>query len=734
VGLARLSKVTLFVPRAESANVVSKLAEFEWFHPIPVSSTSDYSNPEIDDLLLHSQKQFQSIDEIVRSLNIKPDIGIMDTLKKGAKKPKKDFNTDEIKSLLDSIDRDSRDVLEKSRNLLNERASLNKEIDDLQSFHDTLKMVSNLNINIDNIRDGSIFSQRLYLMDSKDTAEIERSLSGLAFITIPVNNVKSVIFIFCSTKELDRVNKVLRSFDISPFAIPKSLPQNPKSAYEKVRSQLDSLSKKKKEIDTVLKKHVSDNTNTLLAFRESSLYCKDVLEAFRKPGGLKNFAVIRGFIPTDVSDEFNEVTKTWYSTFENIIPDVHGEVNPNFPKNDEFDVGDVLLDNPKHISQSTADDGKKQEHRLIPSLFANKRYFRSFEPITLTQGYPKNDEFDPSPMIAFIFPILYGLMFGDFGQGAVIAAIGAIFRIRGIGTIQRWGTLILASGISAMVVGLLVGEFFGFHIVELPGAEALRSIGFIGFLNATDFTQENVMTILTISINIGIIHISSALSLNIYKGLKEGRTFEVVSQRLPILVMYLSIVSLLLAAVGANYQVMGMFENINPAPFFSNIFGNWVTVEIVAKIAAPILIATMVIQIIAVPIGIKRGKLHFHGSFGEEMFITIIEVMLIRLVELFANTISYSRIGIMLLVHVALMATTTGGVEFYLNQGIIPLAIFMFLLGNIGVMLLEGLIVYIQALRLHLYEYFTKFFEGNGIPFKKLTPDLVYSNITWKNK
>jgi V/A-type H+-transporting ATPase subunit I len=270
--------------------------------------------------------------------------------------------------------------------------------------------------------------------------------------------------------------------------------------------------------------------------------------------------------------------------------------------------------------------------------------------------------------------------------------------------------------------------------VDLPGAEALRSIGIIGFLNATDFTQENVMTILTISINIGIIHLASALSLNIYKGLKEGKTFEVISQRLPTLVMYLSIVSLLLAAVGANYQVMGMFENKNPAPFFSNIFGDWVTVEIVAKVAAPILIATMVIQIIAVPIGIKSGKLHFHGSFGEEMFITIIEVMLIRLVELFANTISYSRIGIMLLVHVALMATTTGGVEFYLDQGIIPLAIFMFLLGNIGVMLLEGLIVYIQALRLHLYEWFTKFFEGNGIPFKKLTPDLVYSNITWKNK
>jgi V/A-type H+-transporting ATPase subunit I len=658
----------------------------------------------------------------------------MDTLKKGAKKPKKDFDANEIKSLLDQIDSDSKDVLERSRDLLNQRASLNKEIGEFQSIRDTLKMVSKLNIDVENLRDGSIFSQRLYLIDTKDAEEIERSLNGLAFITIPVNNVKSVIFIFCSTKELDKVNKIVRSFDVSPFTIPKSLPQNPKSAYEKVESQLDALNKKKKKIDSALKKYINEVTNTLLALRESSIYCKEVLEAFRKPGGLKNFAVIRGYIPTDVSYEFNEVTKPWYSTFENIIPDVHGEVNPNFPQNDEFNVEDVLMDNEKHKSQNNAENDKKQEHNLIPSLFANKRYFRSFEPITLTQGYPKNDEFDPSPMIAFIFPILYGLMFGDLGQGAVIAGLGAVFRIRGIGTIQRWGTLLLASGISAMVVGLLVGEFFGFHILELPGAEILRSFGFVGFLNAVEFTQENVMTILTISINIGIIHLASALSLNIYKGLKEGKNFEVVSQRLPTLVMYFSIISILLAAVGANYQVLGMFENENPAPFFSNIFGDWVTVEIVAKSAAPILIATMVIQIIAVPIGVKRGKLHFHGSLGEEMFMTIIEVMLIRLVELFANTISYSRIGIMLLVHVALMATTNGGVEFYLEQGNIGLAIFMVLLGNIGVMMMEGLLVYIQALRLHLYEWFTKFFEGNGIPFKKITPDLVYSNITWKNK
>ena len=58
---------------------------------------------------------------------------------------------------------------------------------------------------------------------------------------------------------------------------------------------------------------------------------------------------------------------------------------------------------------------------------------------------------------------------------------------------------------------------------------------------------------------------------------------------------------------------------------------------------------TILLQIIAVPLGVKLGKLKVHGNVNEELFMTVIEVMLIRLVELFANTISYTRIGIMLL-------------------------------------------------------------------------------------
>jgi V/A-type H+/Na+-transporting ATPase subunit I len=705
VGIAKLAKVTLILPRVESAQAISRLAEFQWFHPVPTSS--EHSEPNLDNLLLRSQKLYQNVDEIVRSLEIQVGIGIIDTMIKGAKKEKKEFKVAELESLIAKLEAESKILVEESRAILNEQALLKRQLEEFNTLKDALKVVSGLQVNLNMIGEGRRFYSAMYIINIKDFPEIQRSLPGISLITIPLNDFQSSLFTFGAKDEADRINKVIRSFDANPFIIPTNLPQNPKSAYEYVLAKMSELTKKKKEIDSQITKITADITPKILSIHEGAKVSRDVLETLRKPGGLKKFAIIQGYIPNIMAKKFRRVTNKWVTILEDV------------PESDSLhkEVG----------------NGKKQDDSLPkPILFINGRYFRSFEPITLTQGLPKPGELDPTPMIAFIFPILYGLMFGDLGQGAIIAAVGALFRIRAVGNLRQWGTLLLASGISAMIVGLMVGEVFGFHLQQLPGGEVLKSTGFIGILNATEFTQENVLTILTISINIGILHLISAFSLSIYKGIKDGKGFEVLTQRVPVLIMYMSIISIMLAAVGANYQVLEMFSSQNPAPFFSNIAGDWVTVEITAKIAFPILLGSMLIQIIAIPLGAKLGKIHVHGSIGEELFMTVIEVMLIRLVELFANTISYTRIGIMLLVHVALMSTTNGGVEFFMSEGNLGVAIGLLFLGNIGVMMMEGLLVYIQALRLHLYEWFTKFYEGSGTSFRKIVPEMLYTSIIWE--
>lgn len=711
MGLAQLAKVTLILPRMESSKVASQLAQFEWFHPI--SSNSDYSDPNLDDLHLRSQKLFQSIDEVVRELGIKTEIGIMDALIKGKPKNKTELQISEIEQLILKLEGDSKSLVNQTAKIINDRDTLNRQLDEYTTLKDTLSVVSNLKIDLSKLNYSKLLYQNMFLIKTKDFSEIQRSLSDLSLFTLKLNDTHTALFIFANKDDSDKIGKIIRSFDTSQIAIPNNFSQNPSEAFLNLTSNIKELTTKKKEIDSNILKINKENNSKILYLRESSLVVREILETLRKPAGLKNFALIQGYIPTVMADSFKKLHESWITIFEH-------------RKHNDF----------HEVEKDHDPDSELSKDNQEPTLFANGRYFRSFEPITLTQGPPKSNEIDPTPMIAFIFPIFYGLMFGDAGQGALLALLGATFRLRGTGNLRKWGTLILASGISAVIAGLLVGEAFGFHILELPGTEYLRSLGYIGILNAADFSEETVLTILTFSINIGITHLVSAFAFSIYKGIKQGKKYEVLTNRLPTLIMYLSIISLMLAAVGANYKVLEMYTNQNPAPFFSNIAGDWVTVEIVTKISFLILMITMVLQIIAVPLGVKLGKLKLHGNgnVNEELFMTVIEVMLIRLVELFANTISYTRIGIMLLVHVALMGTANNGVEFFFSSGNFAVGIVVAILGNLGVMMIEGLLVYIQALRLHLYEWFTKFYEGSGVPFKKLVPEMLYTSILWEKK
>lgn len=707
MGLAQLAKVTLILPRMESSKVASQLAQFKWFHPI--SSNSEYSDPNLDDLHLRSQKLFQSIDEVVRELGIKTEIGIMDALIKGTPKNKKALQISEIEQLISKLEEDSKTLVNDTSQIINERDSLNRQLDEYKTLKDTLSVVSNLKIDLSKLNNSKLLYQNMFIIKTKDFSEIQRSLSDVSLFTLKLNDTNSALFIFANINDSDKIGKTIRSFDISQIAIPNTFSQNPSESFLHLSTKIKELTIKKKEIDSNILKISKENNLTILYLRESSQVVREILETLRKPAGLKNFAIIQGYIPTVMADSFKKLHERWITIFEH----------------------------KKHNSSSQIEkdhDSEQSKENQEPTLFANSRYFRSFEPITLTQGPPKSNEIDPTPMIAFIFPIFYGLMFGDAGQGALLALLGATFRIRGTENLKKWGTLILASGIAAVIAGLIVGEAFGFHILEVPGGEYLRSLGFIGILNAADFSEETVLTILTFSINIGITHLVSAFAFSIYKGIKQGKKYEVLTTRLPTLIMYLSIISLMLAAVGANYKVLEMYTNQNPAPFFSNIAGDWVTVEIVTKISFLILMITMILQIIAVPLGVKLGKLKVHGNVNEELFMTLIEVMLIRLVELFANTISYTRIGIMLLVHVALMGTANNGVEFFFSSGNFAVGIVVAILGNLGVMMIEGLLVYIQALRLHLYEWFTKFYDGSGVPFKKLVPEMLYTSIFWEKK
>ena len=696
MGLAKLKKAALILPRIETQEAVSRLAELEWFHPIQ-TSTSEHLNPYFDDLLLKAQRLFQDIDEVIRALGIPLETGVMATMFKGAPKEKTDYVIEDIQDFIADLEDKSKALLDEPKKILAEQNRVSKQLEEYSNVEAALKMAANLNIDLTSFARLKVFYADIFVIDSKDEAEIRKSIGDLPLYTSKLSEEKTSMVVIGSREDSERIIKVMRSFGVHPLQIPANMPQNPSSAHSQAQSKVKELEAKYAEITKSVEKTKLAVLSKILSLHEAARVAKDVLEITRKPGGTENFALIQGYIPDKMEEKFKKLASNYVSIIEDVPFDQHVEAGQH-----------------------------------LPTLLTNKSYTRTFEVITETQGLPRYNEIDPTPIIAFVWPLFYGLMFADLGHGLLLFGLGMLLRHRGNGSIRTWGTLLAASGAAASLAGLGTGEFFGFHLSELAilGPIFAPAKGIIGVLNVSELTFDQVIKILKVSVAIGIVHLLMAIGLRLYKNIKEKNKLFAYTHDIPAIIQFLAVVALILAAIGSGYDIIGMFGiggkvHTEPVPWLSFVFGKWVTVDVVAKAAPPVIFATVGIMIYGGKKEQETAAKHGHDEGGGLMGI-VIEVILVRIIEVLSNVISYTRIGIMLLVHVALLVTVN---QSFAHGGGLAVLIG----GNIGIMMIEGLIVYIQTIRLHLYEWFPKWYAGEGTEFRKLVPKMLYSNLVWRD-
>ncbi|MFZ0203184.1 MAG: hypothetical protein WAL46_05760 [Nitrososphaeraceae archaeon] len=140
MGVARLVKASLVLPRLETQEAVSKLAELEWFHSS--ENNSEFSNSYYDDLVLRAQRLFQEIDEVVRSLGIPLEIGVMYTMFKGAPKETTDYNIDGLQNFVGELEDRKNLLLEEPNSLLKQQAKLSKDLEEYENISATLEMAA----------------------------------------------------------------------------------------------------------------------------------------------------------------------------------------------------------------------------------------------------------------------------------------------------------------------------------------------------------------------------------------------------------------------------------------------------------------------------------------------------------------------------------------------------------------------------------------------------------------
>ena len=319
-----------------------------------------------------------------------------------------------------------------------------------------------------------------------------------------------------------------------------------------------------------------------------------------------------------------------------------------------------------------------------------------FEKLTIGFGVPKSDEVDPTVLWLITYPIFFGLMFGDVGNGVVVVIASSIiylYKRRGLtipddafgglggvfSMVIQGSPLLILSGFSSLVVGFLYGTVFG-------NVEWFRLItGLPGPLWFEPFT--NIRLMLRLSITIGVIHIISGMVLKIVDEAHVGQYRELITGPGVWLWFY--------AAFGITLLQYGLrFPNylFNPA----NI------TDIFLRMGVP-LVAMLVLNLWA------EGPMGLMHAFE-------------NLLSSLSHTISYVRILAMKLIEDVFFHLFLGVLVFFMAWGSIAGAaigwILFAALVTVLIMILETAFVFMQSLRLHWVEWFLKFFDGSGIAFK----------------
>ncbi len=242
MGLARLVKTSLVLPRSETQQAVSRLAELEWFHSF--ENNSDYSNSYYDDLLLKAQRLFQEIDEIVRALEVPLETGVMATMFKGAPKERTNYVIDDMQNFIAELEDKCNMLLDEPKSLLNQRAVLSKELEEYKNIEAALEMASGLDIDVSLFRKLQMFFAGIFVVNTADETEVVKSLGQIFVHLQRLNENKTALIILSSAEDSEKITKILRSFGVHPLTISLNMPQNPTAAYKEAQARIKELDSK----------------------------------------------------------------------------------------------------------------------------------------------------------------------------------------------------------------------------------------------------------------------------------------------------------------------------------------------------------------------------------------------------------------------------------------------------------------------------------------------------------
>ena len=677
MGVARLVKVTVISPRSEYEDVAKALAQFQDFHPMEGAAPN--FDPGVQELTVKAVRLFAQADQAVKDLGLKLMPGQMDIVFRGEKVPESSFEASGWEELLDKADRELSPVVDEVRG---EKAMLQKaqkEEADSDAMMGALQALSGFSSDLAGLTDLTLFKAVASIVANEKLEEFRKSLPEAVFLSDQVSKEQTLVVVAVPRREEGRLDRTMKLLELKPLTIPAGFPQNPAEAFRKATQDHEAAVAAREKAEAQMAATMQKHGTTLLALRELSDVARQTLDEARVSGGMKRMAMTSGYIPAKKEDELKARFGRWV---------VH-----------------------------TEEVGHNHQDEQVPTLMENSQGLGLFQPVTLEQGIPAKHEVDPTPIVSLVFPVFFGMMFGDVGHGLLLTLFMLLVRQRSTGNMRQWANIFLVAGISAMVFGAIFGEFFELSFSSFVPVPPLIEIIHRAAGSPDTFEISGVYLVMEVAILIGVAHLVTALGLDIYQGAKEHDRIDLWLEKVPVLTMYLSGVGYGLAFVGVGFS-FNVLKSSAPAPLIG------IPNDVLGGISLAVLVPSMLVLLAGKAVAIGTGRLK-EGSVLGALSNGGLEVFE-RISQFMSNTISYVRLAVMLLVHAALLLIIN-----LMQPWANPLYIAPWVVLNLLILAFEAFIVYVQDLRLHLYEFFTKFYSGTGKPFTKILPDRQRIRINW---
>lgn len=585
--------------------------------------------------------------------------------------PSADFDAMvDIEKMRPLVEKIEDDVKQASDQLTNER----KRLEQLESTLHQLEPVADIDLDISSLRN----SRYLYSMIGViPTANVDRLQTSLArvpnvFLTLRSDLSKPVVWLAGTKANSDVLERAARSAYLDPLILPEGYSGTPAKIIESLRKSIEEAQKKISELKETLAKFAESRRQELRDLLWQAHTSRVLSDAIVRYGQLRHTYVVTGWVPLD---DMEILTQRLKQASKEILIE--------------------SLPSLRHGHNSN-----------VPVALLNNKYLKPFQMLVNTYARPRYGEIDPTILMAFTFPLLYGAMFGDIGQGLVLVILGLLINsgkiMKSMGSL---GLLIAYCGASATIFGALYGSVFGFegeHFLHTFGRE-LHPI----------WTSpiNNTLPVLGVAIDAGIILLLVGFLLAIFNQIRSREWAHLIFGHKGIVgfLLYLSFLGLLGVAAGtlpiAPKVAIGISKLPLPFPLLTLIFG----------------LGIMFSEVFLNLMEGHRPVIEAKGVGGFAMYLVQAFMDLFEtMISMLSNTLSFVRVGAFAVAHggVSMAIFALAGEEVDLGFWITVV------LGNIFIIGFEGLIVGIQTMRLHYYEFLGKFFTGGGMRFEplRLTP------------